>query len=295
MTGPRIAPAVFLALILASSASSAAQEAAEDPERDDRIGLADLAAYRAALSGRPTADDARPSDPPARVGFRDLWERPEAYRGRRVTIGGRLERTFRQGAVGSFPPLVESWIFSAAGDPFCIVYPQPEATGRGGPTGESLDGSAEDRTRGIRAGTPGGPRPGRMVRFTGTYLKTVRYAARNGERLAPLIVGDRPPEPRPAGEVDGESVTPSSAAGEVLRAIGGGDQDRRPGRNRDSWAAGSWALGLAMAAMAALVIAGQYLRGAQVRRRAARRRRLSETDLPDPPLHFVDSPPEASS
>ena len=37
------------------------------------------------------------------------------------------------------------------------------------------------------------PEPGRMVRFTGTFLKMVRYAGGDGARLAPLIVGDQPP------------------------------------------------------------------------------------------------------
>ena len=32
-----------------------------------------------------------------------------------------------------------------------------------------------------------------MVRFTGTFLKMVRYAGGDGARLAPLIVGDRLP------------------------------------------------------------------------------------------------------
>ena len=49
-------------------------------------------------------------------------------------------------------------------------------------------------------------------------------------------------------------------------------------------------MGLGLAAIAALVIAGQYLRGAQLRRRMARRRGLRDSDLPDPPLQFVDAP-----
>src|SRR5438045_2123290 len=75
-----------------------------DQGQDDQWSLADLAGYRAALTGRATADDARPSDPPAPVRFRDLWERPGAFQGRRVSIRGRVERIFRQGPVGSFPP-----------------------------------------------------------------------------------------------------------------------------------------------------------------------------------------------
>lgn len=255
MSGPRLA--LGMAIILACS-TARAQEIDPGPEPDDRVGLADLAAYRAALSGRPTADDARPSDPPARVGFRDLWDHPDAHRGRRVTVVGRLERTFRQGAVGSFPPLDESWIFSTAGDPFCIVYPHPEAP---------------DAV----------PRAGRPVRFTGTFLKTVRYAAGDGERLAPLIVGDRPPSPSRPGD---EPNATAKGAGEVLRAVGGGDHKTRQGT------AGSWMLGLGLAVTAALVIAGQHLRGALLRRRSPLRSRPRDREPPDPPLHFVDSPDE---
>jgi hypothetical protein len=290
MTRPRIALVVFLALSLASAPSSAAQDADPGSEPDDRIGLADLAAYRASLSGRATADDARPSDPPARVGFRDLWERPEAFRGRRVTIRGRLERTFRQGAIGSFPPLVESWVFSPTGDPFCVVYPQTEAAGRGGTAGGSLVGPADDRSRDSRAEASGEPRPGQMIRFTGTFLKTVRYPARDGERMAPLIVGDRQPDPQSVVGVHGEPVKPSTSAGEVLRAIGGVEHEGRPGTSRRVGAPGDWFLGLGLAAMAALVIAGQHLRGAQLRYRPARRPRLADNDRADPPLHFVDTP-----
>ncbi len=250
---------LLIALTLGCAATFAGQDA--DVDRDDRLGLSDLAAYRAALAGKATADDARPSDPPAAVGFRDLWERPEAYLGRRVTIRGRLERSFRQGAVGSFPPLVEAWIFSNSGDPFCIVFPRPEGS------------------------EP--PAPGHVVRFTGTFLKTVRYAAGDGERLAPLVVGDRSPEPQPAAETRSEPAATRSGAAEILRAIGGGDH---AGADRRTWAIGSWALGLTLAAMMALVIVRQQLRGAGLRHRAAVRRQPRDGDTPDPPLQFVDSP-----
>jgi hypothetical protein len=253
---------LLIALSLGPSAASLAQDVVAEGERDDRIGLADLSAYRAALSGKPTADKARPSDPPARVGFRDLWDHPEAYRGRRVTIRGRLERAFRQGAVGSFPPLVEAWIFSPAGDPLCVVYP--------------------------RADEMGVPEPGRPVRFTGTFLKTVRYPAGDADRLAPLIVGDRPPEPQPPGE-RGESATPPSGAGAILRAIGGGT---RPGAERRAWTYETLWLGLILAAMAALVIARQHLRAARAGGDAAARRGRRDQEMPDPPLLFVDSPKE---
>lgn len=287
MTGPPIARAAFLSILLATlPAAAAAQDVGRDSDGDDQVGLADLAAYRAALSGRATADDARPSSPPARVGFRDLWEHPESYRGRRVTVIGRLERSFRQGAVGSFPPLVESWIFTPSGDPMCIVYPRPEDPRQGGRGGRSPVAAADPLRRpDASAGKPG---PGRMVRFTGTFLKTVRYAAGDGERLAPLIVGDKQPEPRRSGDAANEPTGAATATGEILRAVGGGDHGRSADNERRSWTAGRSALGLGLAALAAVVIAVQHVRGALLRQRGSRRRRLSARDWPDPPLEFLD-------
>jgi hypothetical protein len=286
---------LLIMLSLGCAAASAGQDADVDRDVDDRLGLADLAAYRAALSGKATADDARPSDSPRSVGFRDLWERPEAYRGRRVTIRGRLERTFRQGAVGSFPPLVEAWIFSASGDPFCVVFPRLQTPAGGVSASGSAPGSDGDHGQDSRTAGPPIPGPGRLVRFTGTFLKTVRYGAGDGERLAPVIVGDRPPEHQPPAEAGGEARATRSGAGEILRAIGGGGRDDHPGTHRRTWKIGSWAVGLTLAALTALVIAGQHLRGARLRHRATAQRRPPDRDTPDPPLQFVDSPAEDRS
>src|SRR5262249_20647678 len=147
---------------------------------------ADLAGYRAALSGRATADDARPSDPPSPVHFRDLWERREAYQGRRVTVRSRVARVFRQGPIGSFPHLAQARSFSPSGDQFCTASPLPGGSGVIGHAPVAAQAAGK---------SPGGPSPavpdlGREVRFTGTFLKMVRYAAADGARLAPLIVGD---------------------------------------------------------------------------------------------------------
>jgi hypothetical protein len=281
---------LLLVLLLGPAAAPAAQDADPGREEDNRIGLADLAAYRTALSGRPTADDARASDPPARVGFRDLWQRPEAYRGRRVTVHGRLERTFRQAAVGSFPPLVEAWVFSPSGDPMCVVYPRPDASGADQATGGSPSGSAHDDRRDHPASTPAAPAPGRMVRFTGTFLKMIRYAAGDGERLAPLVVGDRPPELQKAGEDKSESSATPSESGDIFRAIGGHSTGAHTRADRKSWTIGSGTLVLTLAAMVVLVIAGQQLRLARLHHLAARQHRLRERDEPDLPLQFVDSP-----
>lgn len=129
--------------------------------RDDQeLSLADLAAYRAALDGRP-GGEAVP------VTFRALWERPEQYQGRRVRVEGRLVRRFRQGAFGTFPPLVEAWAVSPAGDPLCLVYPDPA------PTAD--------------------PPAGASVGFEGVFLRQVKYTGGDTARLAPLIVGDHAP------------------------------------------------------------------------------------------------------
>jgi len=212
--------------------------------QEDRLGLADLAGYRAALSGKATADDARAADPPAQVHFRDLWNRPDAFRGRHVIVEGRVLRIFRQEPVGSFPALAEVWITATSGDPFCLVSPQA------GPTATPI------------------PEPGRDVRFTGTFLKMVRYAASDGARLAPLVVGDRPPTSQPADA--------------VLRAIGGPVPDAS--LDRWSWSPATWALGLSTAALAAVLLAWWHLNTP-----SPKPRRGTITPIAaDPPLEFIE-------
>lgn len=141
---------------------------------DSPLGLPDLEAYRAALSARPD-----PSAPTVR--FRDLWDRPEAYRGRSVSVDARVARLFRQPRVGEFPPLVEAWAVSPSGDPFCLVFPEPE-------------------------GRPA-PEVGAPVRFSGTFLRRIKYGGQEDvARLAPLVVGpEAPSSPEAASEVEGMS------------------------------------------------------------------------------------------
>ncbi|WP_165246318.1 hypothetical protein [Paludisphaera soli] len=128
---------------------------------DSPLGLSDLAAEHQALAGRADADaPARPAT------FRQLWERPDEFRGVRVRVAGRVVRIFRQDAVGSFPALVEAWIEQPPGDLLCLVFP------------------AADRDPGVAKGA--------AVAFTGVYLRRVRYQA-DGDRLAPLIVGPAAP------------------------------------------------------------------------------------------------------
>jgi len=165
---------VLLALALLASATSAAQD-------DAPLGLSDLAAEHEALSGKLDV-----SAPPRPATFRDLWERPEEYRGVRVRVAGRVVRTFRQDAVGSFPALVEAWIEEPSGDLLCAVFPAPA------------------RDAGVAKGA--------SVAFTGTYLRRVRYRA-EGDRLAPLIVGPVAPSVEKPAAADADEDRPAPISG----------------------------------------------------------------------------------
>ena len=120
---------------------------------------ADLPAYRAALIPTPNAAATL-------VSFRDLWDRPEAWRGRPVAIRGQVVRGFSAPASGSLPARFEVWIATDVDDLVCAVYPA---------------GSAPE--------TPSN----RRVAFSGTSLGRIGYDSGDGPRLAPLIVGPSPP------------------------------------------------------------------------------------------------------
>ncbi len=172
---------------------------------DGPLSLADLAAYRAALQpGAPGL--AQPAT------FRDLWDHPEQLQGRRVAVSGRVGARFRQGARGEFPPLVELWIVSPQGDPTCLVYPE------GGPD------LGTDRDR--------------VVRFSGVFLRRIRYRGGDSDRLAPLIVGDAAPiAERPTAEMlawgsSGSRVGLSVAAAVAVAAVLVGRHLAAPRRRR---------------------------------------------------------------
>jgi hypothetical protein len=187
------------------------------------LSLADLGDYRAALAAPKGTAPA-----PVPVTFRDLWDHPERYKGRRVQVEGKVVRRFRQGAVGSFPALEEAWAVTPAGDPFCLVF--PDAKGSAGPAPDS-------------------------VRFAGTFLRTIRFAAKDTARLAPLIVGPRPPE-----------TIPSAA------------QTHPPGARFSGL---DWMLGVGAALVVAFVLAWQHAR------KPVRRPTLPEIGLPP---QFVRDP-----
>jgi hypothetical protein len=156
------------------------------------------------------------------VGFRELWDHAAAYQGRRVQVQGKLVRRFRQGSFGTFPPLEEAWVFSPAGDPFCLVFPTPR--------------DPEEREAETKAKTPA---PIGSVRFAGTFLKLLEYQGADGPRRAPLIVGPAPPV---AVTVALDQRKPQTRVAE------------RPLTRLD------WAIGLAAAVAATLVLAHQHLR-----------------------------------
>lgn len=186
----------------------------EGPNRDAQgLNLGDLGPYRAALEQKP-GDEAVP------VSFRELWEAPGRLQGKRVRVEGRVLRRFRQGAFGTFPPLVEAWAVAPSGDPYCLVFPDPNP-------GEPPKSPEEDAA------------PGALVQFEGVFLRQIRYQGGDSPRLAPLIVGGGPPAittaaPGPVS-IEDPGVTPTGTP---------------------SW----WTFGFITAGLIALVLARRHLR-----------------------------------
>jgi hypothetical protein len=229
----------LIALSLLATTSRAQTDA---DDLATRLGLSDLASYRAALSGRPTASVASESDKPPAVSFRELWDHQERWAGHRVQIEGSVVRVFRQDAFGSFPPLVELWLATKAGDLFCTVFPQ------------SGENSAAAKTA---------TEPGAQVTLTGTFLKTIRYAASDQARLAPLVVGNRPPL--------------------RIRRVRFADHPDRFAL--PDWSAQRTLQALVLALLAAAVLAYWHVRPTA----AAKRRKAESHAAGDAPLEFIES------
>lgn len=166
---------------------------------DGPIGLADLAEYPRALQVSNVK--------PVAATFRDLWDRPDLYKGRFVRVEGRLARRFTRPAVGDLPSLAEWWLQTPAGEAICAV----------GPSGV------------------GNPRLGDVVRFDGRFLRRIRYASGDGDRLAPLVVG-------PGGPT--RVVEPGGTRGDAV----------------------DWGVGLGVAALVGALLASRHL-GRPARRR----------------------------
>jgi hypothetical protein len=155
-------------------------------QSDGPMTIADLPAYRAALS-----EDKVAAVP---VTFRDLWDRPDEFKGRRVAVSGRVVAVFHQGGVGQFPALAEVWAFTPESDPFCLVCPE-----------------TKDHPAPVR---------GSLVGFEGTFLRKIRYRGGDVDRLAPLVVGPGPIRVDQAAPVAADAPRSSSDAIWVL-VVGG--------------------------------------------------------------------------
>ncbi len=122
------------------------------------LSLAELPEYRASLSRAiETA--------PRNVAFHDLWDRPDEFRGRSVSVEGRVVRTFRAGASGELPARLETWLATPAGDLICTVAPDRNTL----------------------------PALGDTAEFEGTSLGRITYLSGDVRRVAPLVVGPGPP------------------------------------------------------------------------------------------------------
>jgi len=250
---------LWLAVLLLAHGgwSSRAQSGSGDLET--RLGLGDLAAYRAALSGKATADDAPAAEPVRPVTFHDLWDHPESWRGRRVQVRGTVARIFRQDAVGGFPPLAEAWLSTPEGDLFCTVFP-----------------------------TAGVPALGQNVTFTGRFLRTIRYAGSDQPRLAPWIVGDRPPASVALAPRANETV----AAATTFRAIGSSPEpewEQQISRRFESWSPAAWMLGIALGLAGAGLLAWQHVRRPLAARLRGTRQKNQGPAAADPPLVFLET------
>jgi hypothetical protein len=222
---------------------------------DSRLGLADLAAYRAALSGKATATDAPAAEPVRPVSFRDLWDHPETWRGHRVQVRGKVARIFRQDAVGGFPALAEAWLSTPRGDLFCTVFP---------------------------TGTV--PELGQEVAFSGTFLRMVRYAGDDQPRIAPWIVGDRPPL------VNSERGTRNAEWNRGWLELTAG-KPQSPSRLFESWSPAGWMLGTALGLAGAGVLAWQHVQSRRPASPRGTRQKKKGSAAADPPLVFLETEP----
>lgn len=200
------------------------------------LDLTDLPALRQAIEDEP------PRVPPVIATFRELWDDSKALLGRPVIVEGRVVRLFHQGPVGEFPALVEIWLATPAGDVLCATCPEHTPT----------DPNA----------TPI-PQIGQWVEFIGTYFRKIGYPARDGTRIAPLVVGSRAPvvvEQHDQAATDAPPPAPPSA-----------------------WT--PWGFGIVLVISAAACLTAWRLREAAWSRRKSRTIRDIE---PDPPIEFIN-------
>jgi hypothetical protein len=153
------------------------------------LGLDRLPAVLEAIT--ETATGATTAEPTT---FADLWGRPEASDGRLVRVRGVVRRRFRQGPVGAFPALAETWITDDRNQPLVLLSPANDTD----------------------------PPLGAAVEFSGRFLGLVRYRGADTDRLAPLVAGpNRPAEAALRADVPPSLPTSSQewAVGAILAGI----------------------------------------------------------------------------
>lgn len=160
-------------------------------ERPEPFGVADIPSYLSALQRTTRV-------PPRRVGFRDLWERPETLRGKAVSIDGRLVARFRATASGRLPSRTELWIDAGSGNLVCLVHPAHGSS----PTSEA------------KIGDP--------IRFEGTFLRMIPYQGGDVPRIAPLVVGPRAAETTPSDRKSRPTLDPKSESWDWMIGLGVG-------------------------------------------------------------------------
>ena len=115
-----------------------------------------------------------------------------------------------------------------------------------------------------------------MVRFTGTFLKMVRYAGGDGARLAPLIVGDRLPM----------AIAPKPSPAIIFLRKPAPMQTGGNSHSGMTLGPAYWALGLAVLAVGAVILARWHLR--MPARPPAERQDFFSPSIADPPLEFIE-------
>ena len=177
---------LLLPLLVTSTVAQDKPEKSATVDRDLLAGVEDKAPVRSANENYPEAraydylmvhahdfanDDLR-RQARTDLTFVHLFEEPAKYRGQLITLKGRLVRLLRfdptaLGAKEGLKDLYEGWILAdgTRSNPFCVLASE---IGPGLKLGEKLD---------------------REVTFTGYFFKRYRYAAGDGWRDAPMLIG----------------------------------------------------------------------------------------------------------
>lgn len=131
------------------------------------------------------------------VSFRELWSAAPGALTEPIAISGVILRRFRREPLGQFPALEELWLRTDDDALVIVTYRSSEKKS------ESTDTTA----------------PGSAVDVTGTFLRNVRYEAKDEPRVAPWVVASLV---RPMGtSLDGSGTASSERdSPDDMRKIG---------------------------------------------------------------------------